>query len=278
MKFKQIFLDKLNESALLREPKDFIFHREFYIPISTGMIKRIYGETKQQTAFHILGLSDLKFLEKLQGKKKAISVSTQYHDSLDTDLKDKFRSGIYNAGGAIVELKGDILLHSNVDVNSDADSKGRRWIPISYFKSNPGIVKYFKNLQKFVRTTINKKFLKGPELSSEYWEGVKNSTWELLSPGEKKKIIKSYFELIEKNINKNKDLLKEFFFAKDPKKFDGNYHNEALMQNFQIKKVYILKGDYDSQQLEMINKISSKHKTEIVSIGDLMSHLPIKVK
>lgn len=276
MNFKDLLEQKLDESALLRDAQDYIFHTEFYIPISPGMIKRVYGEMKKIKAFHILGLDSFSYLEKIQGKKKTISVSTQYHDSMKNDIRDKFRYGIYNTGGIVVELEGDLLMHSNIDINSDADKQGRRWVPISHFSSNNTIVRFFSGLKKSVRRTLSKEFLKELEVSDDQWMGFKNSIWINLPSNIKSKLVRKYFDMIELNIKKNKNILKPFFFAKDPKKFEKSAHNEALMQSIRIKKVFILKTTVTNENKDEIERIKKKYFTKIVSIGDLMSHLPIK--
>ena len=84
----------------------------YYIPLSKNMIERLFPKKpKLVTAFHITDIENMLKLVKLQGGAKGISTLTYLHP----EKRNLLRRGIESDGGAVAEMEGFPLIHSDVD-------------------------------------------------------------------------------------------------------------------------------------------------------------------
>ena len=106
-----------------------ITSKEFFIPFSTTLNKRIFGGNPKLTAFHIFSPHNTNTLIKNQGKRSGISTFT--HCSNVESFKELMLIGIAHGGGFVAELEGDVLGKFSNDVYSIVDKSNRRWVEIS---------------------------------------------------------------------------------------------------------------------------------------------------
>ena len=226
------------------------------IPISTSMFKRIWPDTIRATVFHTTSPENLAGLKKLQGKKKSIS-------AFFSMMAREMEGGIASGGGVVVEMEADVLISAKDDIMSQVDKTGRRWVEMSWFENanmtGPKFNKVEKDLNTLIKSLVTKhltpilgKNAVVREHEYELWSNMKSHLKAGREGGGNrlKKVIKDYFDGIEKVIKANKEVLSSIFYgyAKSKRQTD-NAWDEQIVNNFKIKKLHILSDEVDLDDL-----------------------------
>ena len=254
------FKGYLTEFAI-RSTSDYVFNAGFnssglMIPISGPMFKRIWPDTIRATVFHTTSPENLAGLKKLQGKKKSIS-------AFFSMMAREMEGGIATDGGIVVEMEADVLISAKDDIMSAVDKTGRRWVEMSWFENanmtGPKFYKVEKDLNTLIKDLVKKhltpilgKNAVVREHEYELWGGMKRHLKAGREGGGNrlKKVIKDYFDGIEKVIKANKEVLSSIFYgyAKSKRQTD-NAWDEQIVNNFKIKKLHILSDEVDLDDL-----------------------------
>lgn len=136
--------------------KTYKFISKWMIPLSPTVIKRTLGDIKVST-FHGTDVDGIKKLKKLSGKSKSIST----FKGIGTDANVFLGFGVQNKGGIIVQVEGTLLANSMMDISTQPDESGRRWISLQSFKLMYGIRVTEKTIFKhYYETKSIKKLMK----------------------------------------------------------------------------------------------------------------------
>ena len=263
------FKEYLAEVWGSKKTKDLVFmnidQSDLALPISKKMFDRLLGERKPIRAVHITNFDGFEDLIALQKSRKQVSAMTYLSDS----SIERVRDGIAQEGGMAVVLKGSPVLSSDIDLHSQVDEQGRRWIMLEKITMGMGFDMLWKGMKirlQDVRAEIlyelEKKFGGSPPfweflhipLESEEWEEFQD---ELKRADEKhpmkRKVtmrklqgyaIKRYMDKIERQVWKPN--LKALASVFDPVADERNTRsswNEIPLVDIEIKEVHILRVD-----------------------------------
>jgi hypothetical protein len=215
------------------------------IPISGPMFKRIWPDTIRTTVFHTTDLRGLPKLKKLEGGKKTIS-------AFFSMMSRYMEGGIATGGGIVAEMEADVLISARDDIMSQVDNKGRRWVEMSWFANaqrggtGPKFAVVERELNDLIRELVLKhlspilgKDRARREQEFQLWADMKkhmSGDGKALS-----KVIKDYFDGVEKIIKKNKEVLGGIFYGyAKSKRMTDNAWDEQIVNNIEIKKVHII--------------------------------------
>lgn len=216
------FKQHLNEVIYTHKTKELVFNPTVnFIPLSSEMIRRIYG-LRDFTAFHMLGLHNLKNLKKIERTKKSISTFTSIDDS------EELKFGVVGGGGFIAKVKGDLLLKANTDAFTEVDFQGRRWISTSKLSN-----KIDTELHKYKRSLSLMVFKK--DLPIIYQDILSSKIDKKLVS----KYIKMYFDGVEIILKKYLDKSSLLDLIIPESRFG---YDEIVLNNIKILNIYILKN------------------------------------
>jgi hypothetical protein len=105
--------------------------REFYIPFSHTLNKRILGDADKMTGFHIFSPKNAELLIKGQKKKGGISTFTTF--KTEQSFVATLMNGIMGGSTYCAELEGTGLGKFGTDVSSAIGTSYRRWVEIGKF-------------------------------------------------------------------------------------------------------------------------------------------------
>ena len=263
------FKEYLAEVWGSKKTKDLVFmnidQSDLALPISKKMFDRLLGERKPIRAVHITNFDGFEDLIALQKSRKQVSAMTYLSDS----SIERVRDGIAQEGGMAVVLKGSPVLSSDIDLHSQVDEQGRRWIMLEKITMGMGFDMLWKgmkirlqNVRDEILYELEKKFGGSPPfweflhipLESEEWEEFQD---ELKRADEKhpmkRKVtmrklqgyaIKRYMDKIERQVWKPN--LKALASVFDPVADERNTRsswNEIPLVDIEIKEVHILRVD-----------------------------------
>jgi len=213
------------------------------IPMSGPMMKRIWPDTIRATVFHTTDLSGLKALKKIEGGKKSIS-------AFFSMMSRYMESGIATGGGIVAEMDADIIVSAKDDIMSKVDTRGRRWVEVSWFSNanivGPGFGKFEKDLDTLIKGLVVKHL--GPIMGQTETRAAKPyELWMFMKKhlkGDGKKIslvIKDYFDGIEYVIKKNSEVMGNILlgYAKS-KRMTDNAWDEQIVNNIKVKKIHLI--------------------------------------
>ena len=233
------------------------------IPISAPMFKRIWPDTIRATVFHVLGAEDIYELKKLEGGKKSISA---FFSMMARNLE----SGVAGGGGVVAELDADVLISARDDIMSEVDKQGRRWVEMMWFENQTREREKFSKIEKDLNTLIEKLVKKHVPKEKgnafEIWKNMKSHLKAGREGGGKKLslVIKDYFDVVEKVIKKNKEVMSSIFYgyARSKRQTDNTW-DEQIVNNIKIKKLHYLPKEEeveDEEQQENIDAFVEKYK------------------
>ena len=211
------------------------------IPMSAPMFKRIWPDTIRTTVFHTTDLRGLESLKRLEGGKKSIS-------AFFSMMSRYMEGGIASGGGVVVEMEADIIVSAKDDIMSQVDTRGRRWVELSWFANaqsygtGPGFGKVETDLNNLVKGLVKKHVPKDESKGKgdfEIWMFMKK---HLKGDGKKiAAVIKDYFDGVEKVIKKNSEVMGNILlgYAKS-KRMTDNAWDEQIVNNIKITKVHII--------------------------------------
>ena len=242
--------------------KRVLFHDD--IPIYPKSMEKIIGKIPI-TSFHVTTLQHLNTLPRVLGSKKSISTFTRA--GKDSQLaKGK---GIQTDGGVIFWIEGTLLARKYIDMQSEPDKTGRRWISSKIVFGDSTLV--FKAAQRKkipdrdawqdfewdVKDKMMKKFGATADNIKEYEKAVK----EILNK-KAQKIIVDYINLTNSLLKKHKKLVKKNLST--PSRKGSSWWNEILIYNAKIKEIFVMsrasKKDLewgDSKQKASLEKLIS---------------------
>jgi len=94
------------------------------IPLTDSIVNGINKEKIRVSVFHLTSIDGIDGIYNIQGKRNAISCFTTI-----SNRKIKENEGIATNGGALIKLEGDLILNSKIDIWSEIDKTGRKWVP-----------------------------------------------------------------------------------------------------------------------------------------------------
>ena len=263
------FKEYLAEVWGSKKTKDLVFMNidttDLALPISKKMFDRLLGERKPIRAVHITNFDGFEDLIALQKSRKQVSAMTYLSDS----AIERVRDGIAQEGGMAVVLKGSPVLSSDIDLHSQVDEQGRRWIMLEKITMGMGFDMLWKGMKKQIKDVrdeilyeLEKKFGGSPPfweflhipLESEEWEEFQD---ELKRADEKhpmkRKVtmrklqgyaIKRYMDKIERQVWKpNLKALASVFDPVGDERNTRSSWNEIPLVDIEIKEVHILRVD-----------------------------------
>ena len=261
------FKQHLTEIWGKKKTKDLVFQNldttDLALPISKKMFDRLLGERKPIRAVHITNFDGFEDLIALQGSRKQVSAMTYLSDV----TIDRVRDGIAQEGGMAVVLKGSPVLSSDIDLHSQVDEQGRRWIMLANITQSMGFDMLWKGMKKQIQDVrdeilyeLEKRFGGSPDfweylhipLESEEWEEFQD---ELKRADKKIKrkvtmrqlqgfAIKRYMDKIERQVWKpNIKALESGVFDPVGEQNRRSNWNEVSLVDFEIKEVHIVRVD-----------------------------------
>lgn len=214
-----------------------------YIPISTTMFDRLFGKQNKMKACHITSEVGFKQLVKIQNTKKTISAFTKIESK---DIMS-IQHGIARSGGMLVMIEGYPVIKFPVDVGSDVDEQGRKWINLSRFP-------LFSKKIEDIKVKLMQKYT-DPLIDDE--DIVIETFGAKIDKKKKSMFIKDYIDECEKLIKKYPKEFKAMLMHWND---DSEYSwDEILMNQFKIKKLYIVYPS-DGPSYEKINAEKQKDK------------------
>ena len=221
-----------------------------YIPLTTEMIKRIMG-TPRIKAYHITDSKGFQRLQNLQGRKAQISCFTKIQD-----LSGQM-NGVETAGGVLVKLDADEILHTSFDSYSVVDNGGRRWVST---EEMPGVIhtkisnlkekiieRHLQN-RRNIKTWIERHDVKihddmvkriSSNFSDFYNYVLSKHAIEFLECCDKSDLYKALVDFhnsVEPILEKFKDEILNQRNADS-----GSNYNEVICNNIAITKVYVMR-------------------------------------
>ena len=181
-----------------------LMHRT--IPIYPKSMEKIIGKIPI-TAFHVTTLNHLNNVTRLLGSKKSMSTFTRA--GKDSQLAKA--KGIQTEGGVVFWIEGTLLARKYIDMQSEPDKTGRRWISSNIVFGDSYLVASAAKRKKIpdrdewrdyeweVKDKMMKKHGSGADTIKEYEAAVK----EILNK-KAQEIIVDYINLTNNLLKKHK--------------------------------------------------------------------------
>ena len=225
--------------AHTRKTLDWVLNQKT-IPIYPKSMERIIGKIPI-TSFHVTTLNHLDQVTRLLGTKKSMSTFTR----AGTNSQIAKGKGIQTEGGVIFWLEGLLLARKYIDMQSEPDKTGRRWISSNIVFGDSNLV--FKAAQRKkipdrdawqeyeweVKEKLMKKYGGGADNIREYEAEVK----EILNK-RAREIIVDYINLTNNLLKKHKKLVKKNLST--PGEKGSVWWNEILIYNAKIKEIFVM--------------------------------------
>jgi hypothetical protein len=234
------------------------------LPISKPIMNRLFGEKTEIKCYHVLSGNSVYKLVAGQNKKYSISTMTNI---IKSDFLRIFNVGVMdNGGGILSELTANPIAGLAYDAFTDADTTGRRWIPIkNIFLNDPSKAeKHIEGIIKIRREVIDslwekyaevKEFtmFKGRRVAFDdgRFKGMHNNKIldmlydHMEKAGASKKeinkvksiLIRSLIDKYEQYMNKH---IKEFEKALTSDTHNTNTFNEIIVNEYSIDKFHCI--------------------------------------
>jgi len=251
--------------AHTRKTLDWVLMRRS-IPIYPKTMEKIIGKIPI-TAFHVTTLNHLNNVTRLLGSKKSMSTFTRA--GKDSQLAKA--KGIQTEGGVVFWIEGTLLARKYIDMQSEPDKTGRRWIS--------SLIVFGREKQMLVFNAAQRKKIPDRDAWSDFeWEtkekmlkkhgshadNIKEYEKEVKEILNKKaaKVIKDYINLTNSLLKKHKKLVKKNIAT--PSRKGSSWWNEILIYNAKIKEIFVMstasKKDLewgDSKQKASLEKLIS---------------------
>ena len=225
--------------AHTRKTLDWVLNQKT-IPIYPKSMEKIIGKIPI-TSFHVTTLDHLDNVKKLLGSKKSMSTFTRA--GKDSQLA-KGR-GIQTGGGVLFWLEGTLLARKYMDMQSEPDKTGRRWISSTIVFDDPYLVASAAKRKKIpdrnewrdyeweTKDKMMEKFGTDADNIKEYEAAVK----EILNK-RAQEVIADYIDLTNKLLKKHKKLVKKNLATPDTK--GSVWWNEILIYGAKIKEIFVM--------------------------------------
>jgi hypothetical protein len=190
------------------------------LPLSINIVQKLVNPIKA-TTLHITDIANLPKVAALEGTKKSISTFNK------TTKWGKIAQGkgLWTEGGVMVALSGVILAQSIMDLWTEPDKQGRRWV-------NPGTV--IANLGREQDVVFNF----APELKP-FKERFLFQHPISFTNEEKAEFIKKYYEAAERYMLSKKKDFQETYSNSKGLHWEADW-NEVVLTNIKIEKILVI--------------------------------------
>jgi len=250
-------------------------------PVSPTLIKRHIGNIKVG-AFHVTdpaGLTTIK--SKIEGSAKSLSTFLTFGE--DSKIMDGF--GVQSKGGIILELEGLLLGHSIVDMETQPDESGRRWIHPDNFEKIYGVSYKINTLKKALLKKpswkkvaekvkkVNKSNDKKIDMDKYFFESAVWYTEHFENKSFKYKLIKEYMDMVEAVVWKKNSAKIKKNFGKNLTAIDKRHAefswNELIISNVKVKDMLLMYNeDMSSTDFDEVEALAKKVATGSVYVRD----------
>ena len=191
------------------------------LPLSLNIVQKLVNPIKA-TTLHITDIANLPKVAALEGTKKSISTfnkTTKWGKIVQG-------KGLWTEGGVLVALSGVILAQSIMDLWTEPDKQGRRWV-------NPGTV--IANLGREQDVVV--KF--APELQPFKTRYIEHAFDGTITNAEKAEFIKKYYEAAERYMLSKKKDFQETYSNSNGLHWEADW-NEVVLTNIKIEKILVM--------------------------------------
>ena len=231
------------------------------LPLSLNIIQKLV-EPIRTTSLHATDVENLSTIASLQGSKKSISTfnKTSKYGKL---VQGK---GMHTKGGIIVAVSGVVLAQSIMDLWTEPDKQGRRWV-------NPGTI--IANLGREQDVVFNF----APELKPYKEEWSKNMYDKPATSKEKAEFIKKYYDAADRYMLSKKKEFQEKYLNSNALYYDSDW-NEVVLSQIKIESILVVpwllktnvkvgSWDFDMENKEdtekTIQKLKQKYPRVVVA-------------
>ena len=193
------------------------------LPLSLNIIQKLVEPIKA-TTLHITDVNNLSKVAALEGTKKSISTfnkTTKWGKIVQG-------KGLWTEGGVLVALSGTILAQSIMDLWTEPDKQGRRWV-------NPGTV--IANLGREQDVVFNF----APELLPYKWQYMEHGFDGTITNADKAEFIKKYYEAAERYMLSKKKDFQEKYSNLNGLHWEADW-NEVVLTNIKIEKILVIQN------------------------------------
>jgi len=227
-----------------------------WMPMSSGLFKRVMPDTVKATVFHVTGLEEqIDQLIKIQNSNKSISTFANMN-------ANRIRAGVEGGSGLVVEIEGNVLASAREDIMSIPETSGRRMISFNWFRGSWGdrnVDQIEKQLIVLLKALIKKyagAFGK-PSKDTGDWEKwmairaayVEDKVKNRSAGKVMQKIIKDYLDGIERIYKRNAKQVQKILTSYIGSRSTDDEWDEVVVDQFTIKKLYIIE---DSNAIEFV--------------------------
>lgn len=191
------------------------------LPLSLNIVKKLVDPIRV-VSLHATDIENLPKVAALQGTKKSISTFT--HTTKYGKLVQG--KGMHTKGGIIVALSGVVLAQSIMDLWTEPDKQGRRWV-------NPGTV--IAGLGREQDVVFNF----APELKKYKQEWLKNMYDKPATNQEKAEFIKKYYDAAEKYMLSKKKEFQDKYLNSNGLYYDSDW-NEVVLSQIKIEGILVV--------------------------------------
>jgi len=191
------------------------------LPLSLNIVKKLVDPIRV-VSLHATDIENLPTVAALQGTKKSISTFTQT-TKYGKLVKGK---GMHTKGGIIVALSGVVLAQSIMDLWTEPDKQGRRWV-------NPGTI--ISGLGREQDVVFNF----APELKKYKEEWLKNMYDKPATNQEKAEFIKKYYDAAEKYMLSKKKEFQDKYLNSNGLYYDSDW-NEVVLSEIKIEGILVV--------------------------------------
>ena len=219
------------------------------LPLSLTIVKQLVDPIKT-TSLHVTDVENLPKVAAMEGGKKQIST----FNKIDKYGPIAQGRGLHTKGGIIVALSGTVLAQSIMDLWTEPDKSGWRWV-------NPGTV--ISDLGREQDVVFN--FAPHLRPYKERWKRFEEFTNE-----EKGKFIKEYIDEAYKYMLSKKKEFQNKYLNSNALYYDADW-NEVVLTQIKIEKVLAIPNNWDGDETEnekVLQKLKQKYPKVEVAKND----------
>ena len=230
------------------------------LPLSLNIVKKLVDPIRT-TSLHSTDVENLSNVVALQGTKKSISTfnKTSKYGKLVQG------NGMHTKGGIIVALSGVVLAQSIMDLWTEPDKQGRRWV-------EPGTI--IDGLGRERDVVFNF----APELK-KYKENWKQHSFDgTITNAEKAEFIKKYYDAAEKYMLSKKKEFQDQYLNSNKLYYDSDW-NEVVLTDIKIEKILAIPSNWSDDEVENEKTLKQlKQKYKNVQVADKESEIQNFIK
>ena len=219
------------------------------LPLSLTIVKQLVDPIKT-TSLHVTDVENLPKVAAMEGGKKQIST----FNKIDKYGPIAQGRGLHTKGGIIVALSGTVLAQSIMDLWTEPDKSGWRWV-------NPGTV--ISDLGREQDVVFN--FAPHLRPYKERWKRFEEFTNE-----EKGKFIKEYIDEAYKYMLSKKKEFQNKYLNSNALYYDADW-NEVVLTQIKIEKILAIPNNWDGDEAEnekILKQLKQKYSKVEVAKND----------